>query len=208
MCNHAHVHASDLADVIRARLRETGRSAADASRTATGQTDAIARIYRGHEPGWARVVALVKALGLEVYISPPQEAPRSVSSGTRVSDSQIDAGPHASLPPAVVRRAQDLARAIAAAGGDPIPPELRESRPGPLAVPATGPAPSPTSDDLTIPFFLDVRAAGRLSRAGVGSVGGDGDPSGALGAGSVGTLAAGSPGLHTRDRHFDGAEDP
>ena len=110
------MRALDLAAIIRARLRDTGRSAASASRTATGQADAIARIFRGHEPKWSRVVDLCQALGLELYVGPP----RSVNTP---DNSQIAA----LLLPDMEHHTQGLVRAIAAAGGDPIPPDLRDA---------------------------------------------------------------------------------
>ena len=148
---YANLHmmnVPDLADVIRARLRDTGRSAASVSRAATGQADAIARIYRGHEPKWSRVAALCQALGLELRVGPPRGGARSVNTP---ENSQIE-----TRLPDLERHIQELVRAVAAAGGDPIPPDLRPAllerrRVGRKA------APEAASDLVLIPFARDVR---------------------------------------------------
>ena len=125
VCKSAHdMGAQDLADIIRARLRDTGRSAASASRAATGQADAIARIFRGHEPRWSRVVGLCQALGLELYVGPPREATPSVKTPKYSDPMVVREVSYLPLPPDLERHTQGLVRAVWDAGGYPIPADL------------------------------------------------------------------------------------
>lgn len=64
----------DIAKIFREQLARSGRKAANVSREATGQKDAIKRILDGHSPSIDRVEKIAHALGLEFYIGPPREA--------------------------------------------------------------------------------------------------------------------------------------
>lgn len=102
----------------------------------------------GHSPTLDRAAEICAALGLEFYIGPP----RSVNTP---QNSQIASAP-APLPPDLERHTQGLVRAVAAAGGDPIPPDLRRVLPerrraGRRAVEGAA------SDLVLIPFARDVR---------------------------------------------------
>lgn len=61
-----------LINVINDALRNKELSAAAASKLATGTKDAIALIFRGHDPRFSKVEKIAKALGLEFYIGPPR----------------------------------------------------------------------------------------------------------------------------------------
>ena len=69
----------EISGVIKARLKETGLSAASVSRRAIGQKDAIKRILKGHKPSAERLGLICRALGLEFYIGPHRGLSRSRS---------------------------------------------------------------------------------------------------------------------------------
>ncbi len=112
---------TEIVAAITVRLAETGLSAAEVSRRATGQKDAIKRIIEGHRPSPERLSRLCGALGLEYYVGPPRSGPESESSaaGFRregLSEAQLrDLESHT----------RGLNRVVAAAGGDPVPEEMR-----------------------------------------------------------------------------------
>lgn len=64
----------NIAKTLRDQLARSGRTAANVSKAATGQKDAIKRILDGHSPSIDRAEKIAHALGLEFYIGPPREA--------------------------------------------------------------------------------------------------------------------------------------
>ena len=64
----------DIAKIFRDELARRGRTAANVSKEATGQKDAIKQILDGHVPSINRAEKIAQALGLEFYIGPPREA--------------------------------------------------------------------------------------------------------------------------------------
>ena len=64
----------DIAKIFIDQLARTGCSAANVSKAATGQKDAIKRILDGHNPSIDRAEKIAHALGLEFYIGPPRDA--------------------------------------------------------------------------------------------------------------------------------------
>lgn len=64
------MNQEEIEEVIKAGLDESGRSAADVSRAATGQKDAILRIFRGHKPSITRFARICKELGLQLTTQP------------------------------------------------------------------------------------------------------------------------------------------
>lgn len=64
----------DIAKIFKDQLARCGRRAAEVSKEATGQKDAIKRILDGHVPSINRAEKIARALGLEFYIGPPRQA--------------------------------------------------------------------------------------------------------------------------------------
>ena len=80
----------DIAKIFRDQLARTGCSAANVSKAATGQKDAIKRILDGHSPSIERAEKIAQALGLEFYIGPPRAAAGDAGPGLEpVRDRQL-----------------------------------------------------------------------------------------------------------------------
>ncbi len=160
----------DLLSLIEGRLVEKGMSPAAASRRAVGNPYLIYNLRKkGFDPKLGTLRGLCNALDLELYVGPPRAdaVPHDAGPGTQ------DTGT-GGLPPASLRDietgAQTLNRAIADAGGNPIPddlwPVLMERRGiaavGALDTPVGEAQPDSTTaanDDVLVPFARDVRAA-------------------------------------------------
>ena len=93
-----------------------GTSVRKVAETAGIPRRSVQGVLDGHIPSLTRAAEICSALGLELYIGPSREA-RSVNTP---ENSQI-----APLPPDLERHTQGLVRAVAAAGGDPLPADLR-----------------------------------------------------------------------------------
>ena len=76
-----------VVSAIRDGLRVSGLSAAEASRRATGQEDALKRIFAGRSPNLNRLHAVADTLGLEFYVGPPRAV---VESGIDAPESQTE----------------------------------------------------------------------------------------------------------------------
>ena len=123
-------------------MREVAEAAGVPRRSVQGVLD-------GHIPSLTRAADICSALGLELRIGPPREISRSVNTpqNSQIGPSQLSD---------MERHTQGLVRAVAAAGGDPIPPDLRPAllerrRVGRKATPEA------VSDPVLIPFAQDVR---------------------------------------------------
>lgn len=118
----------DFEQIVRERLAETGDTAIGAARRAGLPRDAIRSVLRGHPPSLVRAKKICEALGLSLNVGPLQSAqPQAV-------DAETGDGRRPDLASALEHHMQALVRAVAAAGGDPIPPEMRATvQPGPVA---------------------------------------------------------------------------
>ena len=109
---------------------------------------------RRQAPSIDRAAEICTALGLELYIGPPRNEPaRSVNTP---ENSQIAQPAPVPLPPDLERQIQSLVRAAVAAGGDPIPPDLRPALLERRQVERKA-APAAASDLVLIPFAQNVR---------------------------------------------------
>ena len=130
----------DLLIVVENALKGQGKSARRASLDATGSSELVRMMRRGHVPSVERMRALANALGLEFYIGPPRSR-----SGSEHAGSQID------------ETSRPLGLALDRFTEERNLP-VREWRPdgpgGPTR--ATGGAPAP--DGLTDPAAFYVRA--------------------------------------------------
>ena len=150
------MEARDFEEIVRDRLAETGETAIGAARRAGLPRDAIRSVLRGHPPNLLRATKICDALGLSLSVGPPRTArrPGSVDAGS---------GEHPGADPAsdLERHTQGLVRAVAAAGGDPIPPEMRTPPPTGTVVGddlgTGGPLVDPEGASVAIPFAADVR---------------------------------------------------
>lgn len=148
-------------EIVERRLRALGGGAVRAATSAGLKRDSIRSVLRGRVPSIDRAAEICSALGLEFYIGPPRGKVESVNTP---GDSQIEA-----QLSELERHTQGLVRAVAAAGGDPIPADLRAAllaeRPprGARGGRPTGQvretASAPSSDFVPIPFARDVRLA-------------------------------------------------
>ena len=68
---HKAMRMAELQSALRIGARASDQSNSRIWLAATGQSDAIARDFRGHEPGWNRACALLEAVGVTVTISAP-----------------------------------------------------------------------------------------------------------------------------------------
>ena len=76
----------DVIDAIKAQLVATNLSAAEISRRATGQKDALKRLFRGHKPSAERLANLCDALGLEFYVGPRRDEGALIEKISRALD--------------------------------------------------------------------------------------------------------------------------
>ena len=101
-------------EIVAERLCETGASSITSAVEAGLNRDAIRSVLRGRKPSVERAAEICDALGLELYVGPPREAPQS-------SDAM---GISATALPDLEASARTLNRVVADAGGDPIPDDL------------------------------------------------------------------------------------
>ncbi|MCY4058336.1 MAG: LexA family transcriptional regulator [Gammaproteobacteria bacterium] len=114
------MEARDFEKIVRKRLAETGETPIGAARRAGLPRDAIRSVLRGHPPNLLRAKKICDALGLDLNVGSPHESatrgqvhPRDIGGLTRTVSQELE------------RHTQGLVRVVAAAGGDPIPPEMR-----------------------------------------------------------------------------------
>ena len=152
------VEARDFEEIVRERLAETGETAIGAARRAGLPRDAIRSVLRGHPPNLLRATKICDALGLSLSVGSRQTVQRL---GRADADDSEDrsSSPGSDLE----RHTQGLVRAVAAAGGDPIPPEMRTTAPhGPVVRHDSGAAEArrlteAEAETVVIPFAADVR---------------------------------------------------
>jgi len=122
------VKAWDFEKIVRERLADIGETAIGAARRAGLPRDAIRSVLRGHPPNLLRATKICDALGLSLSVGSHQTVQRLGSVNTDDSESR-SSSPASDLE----RHTQGLVRAVAAVGGDPIPPEMRTAAPhGPV----------------------------------------------------------------------------
>ena len=114
------MEARDFEKIVRKRLAETGETPIGAARRAGLPRDAIRSVLRGHPPNLLRAKKICDALGLDLNVGSPHESatrgevhPSDLGRLTRTVSQELE------------RHTQGLVRVVAAAGGDPIPPEMR-----------------------------------------------------------------------------------
>ena len=155
---YSTVEARDFEEIVRERLAETGETPIGAARRAGLPRDAIRSVLRGHPPNLLRAKKICEALGLSLHVGPPQTAPQvgAVDAGT-------GAGRRPGLASDLERHTQGLVRAVAAAGGDPIPPEMRATvQYGPFAPQDSQSAEAVSvaaaeAETVVVPFAAEVR---------------------------------------------------
>ena len=155
---YSTVEAGDFEEIVRERLAETGETAIGAARRAGLPRDAIRSVLRGHPPNLLRATKICDALGLSLSVGSRQTVQRLGSVDADDSESR-------SLSPAsdLERHTQGLVRAVAAAGGDPIPPEMRTTASrGPVVRHDSGAVEArrlteAEAGSVAIPFAADVR---------------------------------------------------
>ena len=155
---YSTVEARDFEEIVRDRLAETGETAIGAALRAGLPRDAIRSVLRGHPPNLLRATKICDALGLSLRVGPHETVQRLGSVDADDSEHQ-KSSPGSDLE----RHTQGLVRAVVAAGGDPIPPEMRTTVPhGPVtrhdsrAVEA-GWLSAAEAETVAIPFAADVR---------------------------------------------------
>ena len=154
------VEAHDFERIVRERLAETGETAIGAARRAGLPRDAIRSVLRGHPPNLLRAKKICDALGLSLNVGLPREIRPLSEVGARDADRRTQ-----DLSPDLERHTQGLVRAVAAAGGNPIPPEMRATlRHSPLEGHDVGTATASSVVEtetaaVVIPFAADVRLA-------------------------------------------------
>ena len=154
------MEAHDFERIVRERLAETGETAIGAARRAGLPRDAIRSVLRGHPPNLLRAKKICDALGLSLNVGLPREIRPLSEVGARDADSRTQ-----DLSPDLERHTQGLVRAVAAAGGNPIPPEMRATlRHSPLEGHDVGTATASSVVEtetaaVVIPFAADVRLA-------------------------------------------------
>ena len=114
------MEAHDFETIVRERLAETGETAIGAARRAGLPRDAIRSVLRGHPPNLLRAKKICDALGLALQVGLPHEIPPLGETAARDAERRSHG-----VSPDLERHTQGLVRAVAAAGGDPIPPEMR-----------------------------------------------------------------------------------
>ncbi len=155
---YSTVEARDFEEIIRERLAETGETAIGAALRAGLPRDAIRSVLRGHPPNLLRATKICDALGLSLSVGSHRTAQPLGRVGADGSQHQ-NSSPGSDLE----RHTQGLVRAVAAAGGDPIPPEMRTTvtrrpvvRHDSGGVEAGRPIES-GAGTVAIPFAADVR---------------------------------------------------
>ena len=116
---YSTVEARDFEKIVRERLAETGETAIGAARRAGLPRDAIRSVLRGHPPNLLRAKKICDALGLHLNVGLPREIP-ATSEGGRDHTNRRTRGTR-DVSPELEQHTQGLVRAVAAAGGDPIP---------------------------------------------------------------------------------------
>ena len=101
-------------------MAETGETAIGVARRAGLPRDAIRSVLRGHPPNLLRAKKICDALGLRLNVGAPEGNAPGGEFRTGVADQR---GRNVSRD--LERHMQGLVRAVVAAGGDPIPPEMR-----------------------------------------------------------------------------------
>ena len=155
---YSTVEARDFEEIVRDRLAETGETAIGAARRAGLPRDAIRSVLRGHPPNLLRATKICDALGLSLRVGPHETVQRLGSVDADDSEHQ-KSSPGSDLE----RHTQGLVRAVAAAGGDPIPPEMRATvAHGPVVrhdsrAVAAGWLSAAEAETVAIPFAADVR---------------------------------------------------
>lgn len=114
------MEAHDFETLVRERLAATGETAIGAARRAGLPRDAIRSVLRGHPPNLLRAKKICDALGLTLKVGLPHEMPPLSETAARDTDRR-----RRDVSLDLERHTQGLVRAVAAAGGDPIPPEMR-----------------------------------------------------------------------------------
>ena len=157
------MEAQDFERIVRDRLSETGETAIGAARRAGLPRDAIRSVLRGHPPNLLRAKKICDALGLHLNVGLPGEIP-ATSEGGRDHTNRRTRGTR-DVSPELEQHTQGLVRAVAAAGGDPIPPEMREAL---HQTPVEGDHPQARKASsvvdteaaaVVIPFAADIRLA-------------------------------------------------
>lgn len=152
------MEARDFERIVRERLAETGETAIGAARRAGLPRDAIRSVLRGHPPNLLRAKKICDALGLDLNVGSPHESatrgqvhPSDVGRLTRTVSRELE------------RHTQGLVRVVAAAGGDPIPPEMRagfghgpRGRGDPRKTPVSHTVETGTAA-VVVPFAANVR---------------------------------------------------
>ena len=150
----------DFEKIVRERLAETGETPIGAARRAGLPRDAIRSVLRGHPPNLLRAKKICDALGLDLNVGSPHESatrgqvhPSDVGRLTRTVSRELE------------RHTQGLVRVVAAAGGDPIPPEMRaglghgpRGRDDPRKTPVSQTVETGTAA-VVVPFAANVRFA-------------------------------------------------
>ena len=140
--------------VINQGLEKSGLTAAEASRRAFGNPYFVYGILKkGHVPSVDNFSKLCRVLGLEIHM----QSPENLRLGGPEGETGLLTPAHL---PELERTAHTLARLVAAAGGDPIPEDLRSA----LADP-DGPGPCTSCRRTT--WMADLRRRARVrSRSG------------------------------------------
>ena len=155
---YSTVDARDFEKIVRERLAETGETPIGAARRAGLPRDAIRSVLRGHPPNLLRAKEICDALGLDLNVGSPHESatrrqvhPSDFGRLTRTVSQELE------------RHTQGLVRVVAAAGGDPIPPEMRaglghgpRDRGDPRKTPVSHTVESETAA-VVVPFAANVR---------------------------------------------------
>ena len=113
---------AQLVELITKRRKELKLTEAELSRAVAGHGTVVTDLRRGRTPSVWRLKRICEALGLELYIGPPRggRGPETVNV-TPKGAPQV--GPPLSV---LEHHTQGLVRAVVAAGGDPIPMEIRD----------------------------------------------------------------------------------
>ena len=157
---YSTVEARDFEKIVRERLAETGETPIGAARRAGLPRDAIRSVLRGHPPNLLRAKKICDVLGLDLNVRSPHESatrgqahPSDVGRLTRTVSQELE------------RHTQGLVRVVAAAGGDPIPPEMRarlrhglRARDDPRKTPVSRTVETETAA-VVVPFAGNVRFA-------------------------------------------------
>ena len=152
------MEARDFEKIVRERLAETGETPIGAARRAGLPRDAIRSVLRGHPPNLLRAKKICDALGLDLNVGSPHES----ATGGQVHPSDLGRLTR-TVSQELERHTQGLVRVVAAAGGDPIPPEMRAGLGhGPLGRGDTRKTPAGQTIEtetaaVVVPFAANVR---------------------------------------------------